>query len=81
MMREWAANQTSGAYYIDFDVLSTADGIPGACAGGNKHYACHLRYTYKNADMTRSHFRDPFMQATPRPPPPPPPKRLCARKL
>ena len=63
MMREWVANQTSGAHYIDFDVLSTADGIPGACAGGNKHYACHLRYSYKNVNSTDAHFVDPFMQA------------------
>jgi len=62
MMREWVANQTSGAHYIDFDVLSTSDGIPGACTGGNKHYACHLRYTYKDGNTTDSHFRDPFMQ-------------------
>lgn len=65
MMREWVANQTSGAHYIDFDVLSTSDGIPGACTGGNKHYACHLRYTYKDGNTTDSHFRDPFMQARP----------------
>lgn len=28
MMREWVANQTSGAHYIDFDALAFAPNLP-----------------------------------------------------
>lgn len=28
MMREWAANQTRDAYYIDFDALAHAPNLP-----------------------------------------------------
>ena len=34
MMREWVANQTSGAYYIDFDALAFAPNLPVRCPEG-----------------------------------------------
>ena len=45
-MRQWANNRTAAGVptpYLDFDAWSTAPDVPGACAKGNKHYACHLR--------------------------------------
>ena len=45
-MRQWADNRTAAGVptpYLDFDAWSTAPDVPGACAKGNKHYACHLR--------------------------------------
>lgn len=62
MMREWVANQTEGAAYIDFDVLSTAPNTPGACDKKNKHYACHLRYADKpnlNSSSGEKRFYEP----------------------
>ncbi len=65
MMREWAANQTRDAYYIDFDVLARAPNLPAACASFNKHYGCHLRSLYGGEEPGVNYFREPHLQVGP----------------
>ncbi len=62
MMREWVANQTSGAHYIDFDALALAPDVPAACADFNKHYACQLNRVYGAEQPGANYFRDPYQQ-------------------
>ena len=65
VMREWAANQTRDSYYIDFDAVALADGIPAACANNNKHYACHLRSRYAPPESDVNYLREPNLDVSP----------------
>ena len=48
MMREWVANQTSGAHYIDFDALAFAPNLPASVPrqfwSSSSDTALHLKH-------------------------------------